>query len=138
MPKISPSVKGPRLVYTYDNASASTTPLSYADLFMLKVFTGSRFVYAFTDSRVAGAVCQTNMLDYRNLESSQGEHSHFGPPLSCVEFKLKNSNENMIGDTNPRGRLVVNGPAVVGGVVDTHQPMYVPDDNTLAYSSNDL
>lgn len=133
MPKPPAKTPTPRLIYTYDNAAASTPPLPPTDLFNLKIFTGARCIYAFKNSHVAGAVAQTNMLDYRNLEKSQGEKSHFGPPLSCVEIKLRDDEERRSGDSKPMGRLVISGPAVVGGRVVADQVMAVTDENTLIY-----
>lgn len=133
MPKSTASIQHPRLIYTYDSAAASTVPLPPHELFNLRIFSGARFVYAFTDSHVAGAVSQTNMLDYRNLEKTQGGKSHFGPPLSCVEVRLKDNEDRRAGDSTPVGQLVVSGPAVTGGHVVADQVMAVTDENTLIY-----
>jgi len=133
MPKSSTSTHNPRLIYTYDSTAASTVPLPPHELFNLRIFTGARLIYAFTDSHVAGAVSQTNMLDYRNLEKTQDGNSHFGPPLSCVEIKLKDNEDRKAGDSRPMGQLVVSGPAVVGGQVVADQVMALTDENTLIY-----
>ncbi len=129
MPKSSATAK-PRLIYTYDSPTASTVPLSPTDLFNLRLFTGARIVYAFTDSRVAGAVSQTNILDYAKRI---GDHGHFGPPLSCVEMKLKDTENRKSEGAKALGQLVVSGPAVVGGEVVSDQVMAMTDENTLAY-----
>ena len=133
MPKASPTANSPRLIYTYDNASPSTTPLSPSELLNLRIFTGARIIYAFTDSHVAGAVSQTHMLDYRNLESTQGQHSHFGPPLSCLEIKFKDSEGHKNGDNIAVGQLVISGPAVVGEEAVADQIMAMTEENTLIY-----
>ncbi|KAK4696456.1 hypothetical protein P7C71_g1472, partial [Lecanoromycetidae sp. Uapishka_2] len=129
MPKAS-ATGSPRLVYTYDSSTASTVPLNPTELFNLRLFTGARIVYAFTDSRVAGAVSQTNALDYAKRN---GESGHFGPPLSCVELKLKDTGDRKSEGAKALGQLVVSGPAVVGGEVVCGQIMMMTDENTLAY-----
>jgi len=129
MPKASP--KGnPRLIYTYDSSTASTVPLNPTKLFNLSLFTGARIVYAFTDSRVAGAVSQTNILDYAKRNE---EHGHFGPPLSCVEMKLKDAGNRKSEGAKAQGQLVVSGPAVIGGEVVCDQVMMMTEQNTVAY-----
>ena len=73
------------------------------------------------------------MLDYRNLESTQGQHSHFGPPLSCLEIKFKDSEGHMNDDDTAVGQVVLNGPAVVGGEAVADQIMAMTEENTLIY-----
>ena len=131
LPKPSPLKPTPRLIYTYDKASASNAPLAHSEFFNLKLFTSARFVYAFTDPHVAGAVTQTSMLDYRNLEASQGKYVHFGPPLSSVEVKFKDSGEYKNEEGKSVGRMIVEGPAIVGGEVVTDQIMGMTEENTL-------
>lgn len=134
MPKSSILTPHPRLIYTYENVASSNVPLPPLELYNLRIFTGARIVYAFTESHVAGAVCQTNMLDYRNLEKSYGGKSPFGPPLSCLEIKLKDNGKRQAGDEkSPMGRLVVAGPAVVGGQMVTDENMAMTDENTLIH-----
>lgn len=129
MPKASSLTNTPRLIYTYDKAGASTVKLDPEELFKLKVCSGARTIYAFTDSQVAGAVTQTNMLDYQNTSAD------FGPPLSSVEIKLRDAEGGKNGDDKPLGELVVSGPAVVGGEKVVNQIMTMTDRNTLAYAS---
>lgn len=96
-------------------------PLSPRELNDLRVLTGARIVYALTVPRVAGAVAQTNVLDYRITGDASGR-SHFGPPLGCVEVKVVDAPRHTIGDdeaADPVGHFVVSGPAVVGGEVNT-------------------
>ena len=79
------SRKQPRLIYvSYRAAAEDSTRLSSAILSDLRTFTGARLMYALTVAKVAGAVCQTNIYDYRQSEGL----SHFGPPLGSVEIKL--------------------------------------------------
>ena len=129
MPKASGLTYSPRLIYTYDKAGASTVKLDPEELFKLRIYTGARFVYAFTDSQVAGAISQTNILDYQNKSAD------FGPPLSSVEIKLRDAAEGKNTDDKPLGELVVSGPAVIGGEKVVNQIMTVTDRNTLAYAS---
>lgn len=75
-----------RLLVVAERAGAGKTPLSSAVLSDLRVYTGARVVYALTAPRVAGAVAQTSVFDYRR-EGRSG-HAHFGVPLGCVEVKL--------------------------------------------------
>ena len=121
----------PRLIYTYDKAGASTVKLDPEELFKLKIYSGARTVYAFTDSQVAGAICQTNMLDYQTALAD------FGPPLSSVEIMLRDAADGKNSDDKALGELVVSGPAVVGGGQKVvNQIMTMTDRNTLAYASS--
>ena len=129
MPKTSGLTNTPRLIYTYDKAGASNVKLDPEELFKLKVYSGARTIYAFTDSQVAGAICQTNMLDYQSVIAD------FGPPLSSVEFKLRDAADGKNSDDKALGELVVSGPAVVGGEKIVNQIMTMTDRNTLAYAS---
>lgn len=121
----------PRLIYTYDKAGASTVQLDPEELFKLKIYNGARTVYAFTDSQVAGAICQTNMLDYQTALAD------FGPPLSSVEIMLRDAADGKNSDDKALGELVVSGPAVVGGTQKVvNRIMTMTDRNTLAYASS--
>lgn len=122
IPKAEQSV---RLIYTQN--------VSYpATLNDLRIFTTARIIVGLTHPFVTGAISQTHMLDYRATKNSE---SHFGPPLSCVEVKLRETpgytlGEEVDGDeeqhTTPSspqssssslpigGNLIVSGPAVVG------------------------
>ena len=102
-----------RLIYT----TSVMLPRELADL---RIYTGARIVAALTNPRVAGAIAQTHMLDYRTSTetNSKGEEvGHFGPPLSCLEIKLVATEGHNIADDqedgrSPEGTLVVKGPAV--------------------------
>lgn len=124
----------PRLIYTYTYAiRRSFTP---SQLSNLRIFTGAHIIYAFIDPSVAGAVTQTHMLDYASHGCSAC--SHVGPPLSCVEIKLKEYHENPMGtDEEPIGGLIVSGPAVVRGeeMAEGRPLMAMTASNTLAYPS---
>lgn len=130
MPKVS-ATGNPRLIYTYDSSTASTVPLTPTELFNFRLFTGARIVYAFTDSKVAGAVSQTNILDYAKRN---GDNGHFGPPLSCVEVKFRDAGSRKSEGARSIGQLVVSGPAVVGGEVVCDVVVTMTDESTLAYA----
>jgi hypothetical protein len=105
-----------RLILTSDRLGAGSPPLTSTMLSDLRLFTRSRIIYALTTAKVAGAVAQTNVFDYRR-DNGLG-HGHFGVPLSCVEVKLSNpKDEAVLSSAAPRGQLIVTGPAVVGGEV---------------------
>ena len=113
------SAGGPRLVYT--SGAPDSVPLSPRELNDLRVLTGARIAYALTLPRVAGAVAQTNVFDYR-MVGDAGGRSHFGPPLGCLEIKVVDAPRHTIvdaDDVDPVGHFVVSGPAVVGGEVNT-------------------
>lgn len=119
----------PRLIYTFEKAGAPMVKLEPEELFKLKVCSGARVIYAFTDSQVAGAISQTNMLDYQNKSDD------FGAPLSSVEIKLRDAEDGKNSDDKPLGELVVSGPAVIGGEKVVNHIMTMTDRNTLAYAS---
>ena len=99
------------------------------ELFKVKACSGARIIYAFTDSQVAGAISQTNMLDYQKTSAD------FGAPLSSVEIKLRDAEDGKNSDDKPLGELVVSGPAVIGGEKVVNHIMTMTDRNTLAYAS---
>jgi hypothetical protein len=66
----------------------------------LRLFFGARVGYALTAARIAGAICQTNILDYREKPGS----SHFGAPLSCLEIHLAGEEEHM-KQSMPQGKV---------------------------------
>lgn len=125
--------EGPRLIYTSERAGADSVPLSTSELVDLRIMTGARIVYALTVPKVAGAVTQTNMMDYR-IGDQNTKRSHFGAPLSCVDIKLVSTPGKLISDeedTDPVGSIAVSGPAVAGGEVNTGIVGTFGDDYTL-------
>ena len=102
----------------------------------LRIFTGAYIIHAFTVPTVAGAISQTNMFDYRMAnESHATAPTHYGPPLSSVEIKLKDTASHKNTDKPcPEGQLIVNGPAVAGGTATVENMMKITDDNTLSYA----
>ncbi|OCK84455.1 acetyl-CoA synthetase-like protein [Lepidopterella palustris CBS 459.81] len=122
-----------RLLFVSERSGANTPPLSSTDLSDLRVYTGARVVYALTAAKVAGAVAQTNMYDYRIGVGPQNKHSHFGVPLSCLEVKLVDTPSHKTTDDQTLGEVVVRGPSVAGGEVSLGITGMFRDDHTLAY-----
>ncbi|ORX97438.1 hypothetical protein BCR34DRAFT_165824 [Clohesyomyces aquaticus] len=122
-----------RLLYVSERAGHNTPPLSSEDLSDMRIFTGARVVYALTAAKVAGAVAQTNIYDYRSGTTPANKHSHFGVPLSCVEVKLKDNPSHKTTDEQAAGEIVVTGPAVAGGETTLGVNGTFLDDHTLAY-----
>ena len=61
---------------------------------------GARVGYALTTPQVAGAVCQTNVFDYRQTDT----FNLFGPPLSSVEINLT-GDEERVSKQDPHGKV---------------------------------
>ena len=120
-----------RLILVSERANTDAPKLSSAMLCDLRVFTRARICYALTASRVAGAVAQTNLYDYRMDTSG---HSHFGVPVSSVEVKLANRNDKEVDENAPRGEIVVAGPSVAGGEAKLGVQGTFREDCTLAYA----
>merc|ERR1712093_651035 len=74
-----------RLIYVSEQAGIKSTPLSSQMLSDLRIYTGSRIIYALTSAKVAGAVTQTGLYDYR-VGSDPETQSHFGAPVTSVEL----------------------------------------------------
>ncbi|KAF2436922.1 acetyl-CoA synthetase-like protein [Tothia fuscella] len=122
-----------RLVFVAERAGAECPPLSSHDLTDIRVFTGARVIYALTDAKVAGAVAQTSVFDYRREGASRNKHSHFGAPLSSVEIRLVDTDVHKTSDESAKGEIVVSGPAVAGGEARLGVSGTFRDDSTLAY-----
>ncbi|KAL8677181.1 MAG: hypothetical protein Q9186_006357 [Xanthomendoza sp. 1 TL-2023] len=132
MPKITGEPAKPRLIYTFEGSKSRTDPLSLAELGDLRLLTGARTAYAFTDAKVAGAITQTSVYDYRRDPAA--DYATFGGPVSSVEFKLVDEDGHKNSDEEALGKLVVTGPAVVGGEIKVDRFMTMTDFNTLAYA----
>jgi hypothetical protein len=104
-----------RLLFISERAGLNTPPLTSADLSDLRVYTGARVIYALTAAKVAGAVAQSNVYDYRTNITSGQKHSHFGVPVSSLEVKLKDTPTHKNTDEQIVGELVVTGSSVAGG-----------------------
>ena len=104
-----------RLLFVSERAGQNTPPLTSTDLNDLRIYTNARVVYALTAAKVAGAVAQTNVYDYREGVTPDSKHSHFGVPVASVEIKLKDTPSHQTSDERITGEIVVSGPAVAGG-----------------------
>lgn len=104
-----------RLLFISERAGLNTPPLTSTDLSDLRVYTGARVIYALTAAKVAGAVAQSNVYDYRTGSTPANKHSHFGVPVSSVEVKLKDTPTHKTTDEHTVGELVVTGSSVAGG-----------------------
>lgn len=128
-----------RLVHVSERAGAQDAPpLSSADLSDLRIYLHARVVYALTAAKVAGAVTQTNVFDYRReeLQAASGkgkQYSHFGAPVTSVEIKLVDRDEHKTTDEEAKGEVVVMGPSVSGGKAVLPVLAKVRDDGCLAY-----
>ena len=123
-----------RLLYIPQRVHTESPPITSQELSDLRIFTGARVIYALSASKVAGAVCQTKIFDYRIVSPSKQKSSHFGGPLSCLELRLVDtpSHRNLDG-RDPEGELVATGPAVVGGEANLGLLATFRGDGTLAY-----
>ncbi|KAI5208343.1 hypothetical protein AUEXF2481DRAFT_30590 [Aureobasidium subglaciale EXF-2481] len=121
-----------RLILASERANTGAQTLSSAALRDLRIITRSRICYALTASSVAGAVAQTNIYDYRH--NDRPGHSHFGAPLSSVEIKLVDKDDNKVDGSTPTGEIVVSGPAVAGGDSNLGVRGIFREDCTLGYA----
>jgi hypothetical protein len=104
-----------RLLFASERAGLNTPPLSSEDLSDLRIYTKARVVYALTAAKVAGAVAQTNIYDYRRGVTQSNKHSHFGVPLSSLEIKFKDNGPHKTTDEQSAGEVIVAGASVAGG-----------------------
>ncbi|KAI9829669.1 MAG: hypothetical protein M1819_006040 [Sarea resinae] len=125
-----------RLLLISERAQSDAPALSSSTLSDLRIFTSARVIYALTAPRVAGAIAQTQLFDYRlSAPGRKSAHSHFGVPLPSVELKLVDTPTHKTLDRrDPEGRLVVSGPAVAGGTADLGFTATFKPDLTLAYA----
>jgi hypothetical protein len=90
-----------RLLFVAHRAGDQKSPrLKSSVLTDLRMLLGARIGYALTTHQVAGALCQTNVLDYRQTAG----FSRFGPPLSSVEVYLTGGEEH-VSKPDPRGKV---------------------------------
>ncbi|KAF4120483.1 Acyl-CoA synthetase (AMP-forming)/AMP-acid ligase II [Geosmithia morbida] len=94
----------------------------------LRIFTGSRIIYALSAAKVAGAVAQTALYDYRVGKD------HFGAPLPSVEIYLRDVGEYKTTDEGAAGEIHVRGPAVAGEEANIGVIGVIGEDETLAYA----
>ncbi|KAI9822632.1 MAG: hypothetical protein M1827_000351 [Pycnora praestabilis] len=133
-PAIGTSPGKLRLLYVSNPVSADSPFLSSAELADLRIFTGARVIHALTAAKVAGAVAQTGLFDYRIEKEGIRKPGHFGAPLSCVEIKLVDANGHRTTEEgDPKGEIIVSGPAVVDGETRLGVIGTFREDNTLSY-----
>ena len=90
-----------RLLFVAHRAGDQKSPkLKSSVLTDLRMLLGARIGYALTTNQVAGALCQTNIFDYRQTTGFNG----FGPPLSGVEVYLTGDEEH-VSKPDPRGKV---------------------------------
>ncbi|PFH61321.1 hypothetical protein XA68_17676 [Ophiocordyceps unilateralis] len=116
-----------RLVYAADRAGAGMARLSSTVLSDLRIMMGARIVYALSAARVAGAVSQTALFDYR-----VDEGSHFGAPPTSVEVLLRDKGEHKTTDETIEGEIVARGPCVSGTEASTGIVGRMRPDQTLS------
>ncbi|KAK8229051.1 hypothetical protein HDK77DRAFT_283641 [Phyllosticta capitalensis] len=125
-----------RLVFIAERSSTDNPPLTSTDLSDLRIYLNSRVIYALTAPRVAGAVAQTNIYDYRREEaegSRKNKHAHFGAPLNSVEIKLVDKDQWRTTDAKVEGEVVVMGPAVSGLKTTLDPVARIREDGCLEY-----
>ncbi|KAL2122351.1 hypothetical protein VTJ04DRAFT_2806 [Mycothermus thermophilus] len=130
-----------RLILTAERVGAGTPKLSTAVLADLRVLTGARVVYALSAPKVAGAVTQTGLYDYRLVgdgdaeeDDQSGKGVHFGPPVTSTEILFRDKGNLRSDDSGSRGEIVVRGPCVVGGEAALGITGRMRKDNTVAYA----
>ena len=103
-PKIGTTPGKLRLIFVSEQVGAPPTPLSAETLSDLRIYTGSRIIYALTASRVAGAIAQTSLYDYR-VDNASKKQSHFGPPVTSVEIFFKDTKTHQTTDDVSTGEV---------------------------------
>lgn len=93
-----------RLLYVLDRTNSDSPPTSSRRLQDLRAFTGARIVHGLTTAKVAGAVAQTALFDYR-AEDEGAEPGHFGVPPACVEVLLRDSGDYKTTDERAQGEV---------------------------------
>lgn len=91
-----------RLLYVADRAGASDAQIPSTVLADLRIFLGTRIIYALSAARVAGSVTQTAYFDYRVSEDIQ---THFGAPVTSVEVFFKDSGNHKTTDEEAVGEV---------------------------------
>ncbi|OAL00123.1 hypothetical protein IQ06DRAFT_276692 [Phaeosphaeriaceae sp. SRC1lsM3a] len=122
-----------RLLFVSERAGLNSPPLSSEELSDLRIYTKARVLYALTAAKVAGAVAQTNVYDYRRGLAPSNKNSHFGVPLSSLEIKLKDTAQHRTTDEQSAGEVIVTGSSVAGGETSLGVNATFREDHTLAY-----
>ncbi|KAK9465874.1 hypothetical protein V1512DRAFT_240756 [Lipomyces arxii] len=107
-----------RILYTHEDQPPTLESLSCTskdksadsftseDLSLARALLGTHIIYALTHACTAGSLCQTHLLDYRNL----GPIRVFGSVLPSLEAVVKDVEQLQAKDR--RGSLFVRGPSV--------------------------
>jgi len=119
-----------RLVFVSQQAGANSTPLSAEMLSDLRIYLGARIIYALTAPKVAGAVTQTALYDYR-VDNTE-RWSHFGVPVTSVEIFFKDTKEHKTTDQETAGEVIAKGPAVIDGEAALGVVGKIKEDHTLS------
>jgi hypothetical protein len=135
-----------RLLYVSEQIGAESAPLSAETLSDSRIYLGARIIYALTAPKVAGAITQTGLYDYRVDDGSE-KYSHFGVPVTSVEILFKDTKEHKTTDEVSAGevsllsfisllannlQIIARGPAVVGGEATLGVNGKIKADHTLA------
>ena len=120
-----------RLILVSERNGTDAPVLTSGMLNDLRIYTNSRVCYALTVPRVAGAVAQTSIYDYRT-DDDLG-YGHFGVPVSSVEIKLINEDDNKVAGNTPSGEVVAIGPSALSGQARLGFECRFRADSTLAY-----
>ncbi|RDA83353.1 hypothetical protein CP532_3724 [Ophiocordyceps camponoti-leonardi (nom. inval.)] len=116
-----------RLIYAAERAGTGMPRLSSAMLSDVRIMTGARVVYALSAARVAGAVSQTSLFDYR-VDGG----THFGAPPTSVEVFFRDKGSYKTTDTVVEGEIVARGPCVSGAEASTGIVGRMRPDQTLS------
>ncbi|RPA86990.1 hypothetical protein BJ508DRAFT_410579 [Ascobolus immersus RN42] len=133
-----------RIVFTAENGGVKdSAPLNSPDLADLRAMLGANIIYGLTSPRVAGAIAQQNIYDYRidhplikpnRIKKIARKCAHFGPPMPNVEVKLVDVDKYKADDVpEPRGQIAVAGPSVIGGQAEIGVVGKWRKDGCLAY-----
>lgn len=92
-----------RLIYVSEQGGEASKPLSAETLSDLRIYLGARIIYALTAPKVAGAVTQTSLFDYR-VDGTE-KASHFGAPVTSVEILFRDTKDNKTTDESSVGEV---------------------------------
>jgi acyl-CoA synthetase (AMP-forming)/AMP-acid ligase II len=122
-----------RLLVIAHRAGCATSPaLPGKALSNLRAATGARVIYALTSARVAGAISQSGIYDYRVDNDTDDVWCHFGAPLSCLEIKVVDTAAVKTTNEKPQGEIAAAGPSVAGGSTNIGVLGWFRKDHCLA------
>lgn len=134
-PSIGAAPGNLRLIFVADEVGGKQHPINTTILNDIRVFTGARIIYALTAPKVAGAVTQTNLYDYR--VGAKLSDAHFGAPGTSVELLLRDTKDHKTTDDRASGEIIVRGPAVVDGEAALGVVGTMRDDACLTFPPNE-